>query len=72
MYLILQGVSVFSVYKEKVCMSYIYRGHVHVCTREMCMSNMGGGGRGGGLCMFVYKEDVYVKHWDGGRGLFTR
>lgn len=52
--------------KRCMCVCHIYRGHVHVCTREICMSNMGG--RGGD----VYKEGVYVKHWDGGRGLLTR
>lgn len=60
-YLILQGVCVLCVQGKGVCVCHIYRGHVHVCTREMYMSDTGGG-RGEVMCMFVYKEDVYVKH----------
>ena len=61
--LCVQGKGVYVIYIGGMCMS--------VQGRCVCLT-WGGGGERGGLCMFVYKEDVYVKHWDGGRGLFTR
>ena len=68
-YLILQGVCVFSVCVQGkgVCVYVIYIGGMcmSVQGRYVCLTWGGGGGD-------VYKEGVYVKHWDGGRGLLTR
>jgi len=64
-------VCVLCVQGKGVCVYVIYIGGMCMSVQGRCVC-LTWGGEGRGLCMYVYKEDVYVKHWDGGRGLFTR